>query len=1208
MPSGFVHLHVHSEYSLLDGSIRVPDLVKKAKALGMPAIALTDHGNMFGAIEFYQEAEKAGIKPIIGCEVYVAPGKRTDRNASSGREAAFHFTLLARNLEGYHNLVKLVSAAYLEGFYYKPRIDHEILAAHAKGLIALSGCFKGEIAQAILNGSEAKAKELAAKFQQMFEPGNFYLEMHNHLREENQIVNNALRRIARELGLPLVAANDCHFLEKSHHEAHDVLICIGTGSNLDDEKRMRYSPELYVKSAGEMADLFPDTPEALANTLEIAEKCDLKLEFGKPKYPVYTPPDGLTPKAYFRQICRGGLKKRYGVEADPAEQKQEDLRLPHNCRGQIIGADSLRRRLEYEMEVIENTGFLDYFLIVWDFILWAKSQGIPVGPGRGSAAGSMVAYCMGITDCDPIRFELLFERFLNPERVSPPDIDVDFCYNRRERVIAYVREKYGEKAVSNIITFGTLGAKSVVRDVGRVMGLPYSEVDRIAKMIPNDLNITLNGYTDKKGKYVPGAIDKNPELKAAIDGSEQLGRLWEYASTLEGLSRNAGVHAAGVVIGDRPLDEYIPLARDANGEGIVTQYAMGPLGDLGMLKMDFLGLKTLTVIEDCLDLIEQSEGLRLKALDFPQDDPRTFELLNQGRNVGLFQVESAGMRRCCRTFDIRSIDDLIALIALHRPGPMELIPQYIKRKKGEQKVVYEHPLLEQVCADTYGIMIYQEQVMKAASVLAGYTIGAADLLRRAMGKKDVEKMAKERENFIAGCARTNQIDRDKANELFDLIEKFAGYGFNRSHSAAYGLVSYQTAYLKANYPVQYMAALLSNELDNTNKISLFVAEARNMGITILSPSVNESDIRFTVGPNQIRFGLAGIKNVGEGAVRAILEARREGGPFTSMKDFCSRVEFRALNKKTVESLVKAGAFDDIAPNRAALFASIDQAMAQAAILARDKESGQGALFGLMDEPARPADRKGSRLQEEIPDWPFRERLAYEKELLGFYLSGHPVDEFEADLRGFRTVDLGEAEEAVGPVPVRLAGVVDKLEVRMTKRDNKPYGIVSLDDPTGRIELMVFSDLYQEHGALLKSGSPLVITGTFEKNEEEIKFRTGEILTLPDACAKLVREIHVVLRSGQSDPGLLDRILEVVSKHRGNAPFCLLVQVPGLGEALLESSENFHVKPSLELLTELRAVAGPGHVRILAREPVLPARARKQWAPRPGQKPRTAAVG
>ncbi len=788
------------------------ELMKKAAEFDMPAVAMTDHGNLFGAIEFYQEAQRAGVKPIIGCEVYVAPGSHKDRPPSR-RDSAYHFTLLAENETGYRNLVKLVTTAHLDGFHYVPRIDKELLAERSSGLIGLSGCLAGEINSAIQGNNIEKAKQSAAIYRDILGAGNFFMELHDHGMEEQKKCNVELVQIARDLGIGLVAANDVHFLRRSDHEAHDVMLCIGTGKMVQDETRMHYLPELYFKSAVEMRQVFRDFPEAITNTLHVGERCHLDLEFGRSKYPEYPAPPGKTREGYLRELCYEGLRARYGERAarDP----------------------ELTQRLEYELGVLETTGFVSYLLIVWDFIHFAKGKSIPVGPGRGSAAGSIVAFVLGITDIDPLQFGLIFERFLNPDRVSPPDIDVDFCEARRGEVLEYVRQKYGERRVAQIITFGKLKAKSVVRDVGRVLGWSYRDADRIAKMIPNELNITLDS-----------AVEKNAELKRAVATEPATRQLFEHAKVLEGLSRNAGVHAAGVVIADRDLSDYIPLCRDVKGNDVISQYAMGPLNDLGLLKMDFLGLKTLTVIEDTLVLIHQRQpDFSLK--NVPLDDAAAFGLYNRGETIGLFQMESGGMTSLSKQFEVKKLDDIIALIALYRPGPMELIPEYVKAKKGITPIKYLHPLLKDICAETYGVMIYQEQVMAAASSLAGYSLAHADLLRRAMGKKDKEKMAQERKNFIDGCARTNKIPEKKANAIFDLLEKFAGYGFNKSHSAAYGVISYHTAFLKAHYPVEFMAGLLSNEINNTEKISVFVGECKRMGISILPPDVNKSGLKFT---------------------------------------------------------------------------------------------------------------------------------------------------------------------------------------------------------------------------------------------------------------------------------------------------------------------------------------------------------------------------
>ncbi|MDK3157894.1 DNA polymerase III subunit alpha [Kamptonema cortianum] len=1214
MATPFAHLHLHTEYSLLDGFVRIPDLMKRARALGMPAVAITDHGNMFGAVEFYQEAQKEfksaqaknpdhdiqPIKPIIGCEVYVAPGSRFEKQASSGRDAAFHFTLLAKNDEGYRNLVKLVSAAYLEGFYYKPRIDHELLAQHSSGIIALSGCFKGEIPQAILNGNEKKARELAGKFKSLFAPGDFYLEMHNHLREENAQINRALVQFAREMDLPLVATNDVHFLERGHHEAHDVLICIGTGHNLADEKRMRYSPELYLKSGDEMMALFAEHPQAIANTLEIAEKCAVTFEFGKNKYPKYQPPGGMSEEEYFRKLCHEGFEKRYGFDHRHPEMAAED-RLPRNSRGEKVPAKVLAERLIYEIGVIEKTGFLAYFLIVWDFIHWAKTNGIPVGPGRGSAAGSMVAYCMGITDCDPIRFDLLFERFLNPERISPPDIDVDFCQTGRERVIRYVREKYGERNVSNIITFGTMGAKSVVRDVGRVMGWSYGEADRVAKMIPTELNITLNSY-EKNGKKVDGAIDKNPELKAAVENEAATKELWEYASLLEGISRNAGVHAAGVVIGDRPLDEYIPLARDANGEGVVSQYPMGPLGDLGMLKMDFLGLKTMTVIQDAIDLIKSNQGLDLKILEVPLDDQKTFDLLNKGMCAGVFQLESGGMVNLCKQFSISSVDDLVALIALYRPGPMDLIPDYIKRKKGDVPVEYAHPLLEQVCSDTFGIMIYQEQVMKAASVLAGYTLGGADMLRRAMGKKDVEKMKQERAKFVEGCGKLNNIPPKKAEELFDLIEKFAGYGFNRSHSAAYGLVSYWTAYLKANFTVEFMAAVLSNEVNNTDKISYYVNACREMGLKILPPDVNGSGSKFSVENGCIRYGLSAVKNVGEVAVESIIQERASGGAYADIENFCERVDLRTVNKKVIESLVKCGAFDGIRTgSRHGLFMSIDMFLERAAAHQRDKASGQHSLFGLMDDTSKDSF-KGKNNADTVPEWPESEKLRYEKELLGFYVTGHPLDEYRSTIASLSLNSLLEIAELPDRAFIHVAGIISTADKKLSQKDGRPWAIIQLEDLTDSMEMMVFSDTYEKCAPHIRAGEVVVVAGTIDAREERRKLRVTELFPLKEAMQRFGNELLIMLRARNGYSTHLNQLRELFSAHPGKAQVLLRIDLDNGDRVYLEADDTFRVNPTAEFRTGLDQIIGKDAYRLKGKIDTPPPPEKKPWMKRG---PRTA---
>jgi DNA polymerase III subunit alpha len=1066
----FVHLHLHTEYSLLDGSIRMKELMKKAAEFKMPAVAITDHGNLFGAIEFYQEAQRTGVKPIIGCETYVAPGSHKDRPGSR-RDAAYHFTLLAQNETGYRNLVKLITAAHLDGFHYAPRIDKELLSTHAAGLIGLSGCLAGEINSAIRANNLEKAKQSAAEYRDILGPENFFMEMHDHGMEEQRLCNRVLPTIARDIGVGLVAANDVHFLRRSDHDAHDVMLCIGTGKMVQDENRMRYVPELYFKSPAEMREVFRDFPEAITNTLEIAERCRVDLEFGRSKYPEYPVPAGKTREGYLRELCYQGLRERYGERATTDAE--------------------LLKRLDYELGVLEKTGFVSYLLIVWDFIHFAKEQGIPVGPGRGSAAGSIVAYVLGITDIDPLQYGLIFERFLNPDRVSPPDIDVDFCETRRGEVLEYVRQKYGERRVAQIITFGKLKAKSVVRDVGRVMGWSYRDADRIAKMIPNELNITLDA-----------AVEKNPELKRAFTTEPATRQLFDYAKVLEGLSRNAGVHAAGVVIADRDLSDYIPLCRDVKGNDVISQYPMGPLNDLGLLKMDFLGLKTLTVIEDTLALIHKREPAFLLK-NIPLDDPAAFALYNRGETIGLFQMESGGMTSLSKQFDVKKLDDIIALVALYRPGPMELIPEYVKAKKGITPIKYLHPLLEDICADTYGVMIYQEQVMAAASKLAGYSLAQGDLLRRAMGKKDKEKMARERGNFIDGCARTNKIPEKKASAIFDLLEKFAGYGFNKSHSAAYGVISYQTAYLKAHYPVEFMAGLLSNEINNTDKISVFVGECKRMGVSILPPDINKSGLKFMPemwersqrpdsrgAPtfNAIRYGLAAIKHVGEAAMEAVIREREQGGDFVSLEDLCTRLDSRIANRKMLESLIKAGAFDFLGRDRAELYACIDDSVGASVAAQRDRLAGQVSLFD--ENTASATSRK-----RQVTRWSEHEKLSYEKELLGFYVSGHPLDAY-ADVfavKNYRSIaSLVDLDDRA---PFKIAGAIVEVEKKFTRKEGKPFAVLWVEDLNDMLEVVVWNEVYLKVSDALAVGRVVEIKGTLDKRDEALRATALEIRSI-----------------------------------------------------------------------------------------------------------------
>jgi DNA polymerase-3 subunit alpha len=1152
----FVHLHLHTEYSLLDGAIRMKELMKKAVEFKMPAVAITDHGNLFGAIEFYQEAHRAGVKPIIGCEAYIAPGSHKDRPGSR-RDSAYHITLLAENDTGYRNLVKLVTTAHLDGFHYAPRIDKELLAARSAGLIGLSGCLAGEINTAIQANNIEKAKQNAAEYRNIFGAENFFIELHDHGIEEQRKCNSVLPRIARDLGVGLVAANDVHFLRRSDHQAHDVMLCIGTGKMVQDETRMRYVPELYFKSPDEMREVFRDFPQAIENTLAIGERCHLDLEFGRSKYPEYLVPADKTREGYLRELCYTGLRQRYGERAasDP----------------------ELIRRLDYELGVLEKTGFVSYLLIVWDFIHFAKAKGIPVGPGRGSAAGSIVAYVLGITDIDPLQYGLLFERFLNPDRVSPPDIDIDFCEARRGEVLEYVRQKYGERRVAQIITFGKLKAKSVVRDVGRVMGWSYRDADRIAKMIPNELNITLDA-----------AVEKNPELKRAVATEPPTRQLFDYAKILEGLSRNAGVHAAGVVIADRDLSDYIPLCRDVKGNDVISQYPMGPLNDLGLLKMDFLGLKTLTVIEDTLTLIRKREpDFSLKGILL--DDSAAFGLYNRGETIGLFQMESGGMTSLSKQFGVKKLDDIIALIALYRPGPMELIPEYVKAKKGITPIKYLHPLLEDICADTYGVMIYQEQVMAAASKLAGYSLAQADLLRRLMGKKDKKKMAKERENFIEGCARTNKIPEKKANAIFDLLEKFAGYGFNKSHSAAYGVISYQTAYLKAHYPVEFMAGLLSNEINNTEKISVFVGECKRMGISILPPDVNKSGLKFMpetavaavsegrteedgaqrppLQQNAIRYGLAAIKHVGETAMEFVIQEREQQGDFISLEDFCARLDSRVANRKMLESLVKSGAFDFVGRDRAELFGCIDDAVSASVAAQRDRLAGQVSLFDEATASTTSRKRLASR-------WSDHEKLSFEKELLGFYVSGHPLDAY-ADVfaaKNYRSIaSLGALDDRAS---FKIAGAIVEVEKKFTRREGKPFAVVWIEDLTHTLEVVVWNEVYLKVSDALAAGRVVEIKGTLDKRDEALRATALEIRLLAPERANGANEHStgarqeraVLLQFSPATTGdELRQVREILVSSPGRQPVQLLFDRTNGNSFRLDAGMDFRVSltPALE---------------------------------------------
>ncbi|MCP5528292.1 MAG: DNA polymerase III subunit alpha [Verrucomicrobiales bacterium] len=1205
----FVHLHVHTEYSLLDGACRLDRLVDRAVALDFPALAITDHGVMHGAIDFYQTAKKKGLKPIIGFEAYVAPGSRFEKKTGkSGRDAYQHLLLLARNETGYRNLMRLTTAAHLEGYYYKPRIDKELLAEHRDGLLVCSGCLASEIPELIVQGELAKARDTIDWFKQVFGPENFYLELQNHQIPEQTRVNTQLIAWAKDFGLKLVATNDVHYLERQHSHAHDCLICIGTQTTLEDTRRLRYQPEqFFLRSADEMAALFAEVPEAVRHTVEVAEKCNLEIEFGALKYPGFAPPEGHDNESYLRHLLATGLDERYGLRVRAegkdfrVEAVPEPERLPAFLQDVPAGSpedesavetavQQVVDRLQSELATIEHLQFVSYFLIVDDFVRHGRQQGIAC-VARGSAAGSLVTYLLQISNVDPIRYSLLFERFLNPERVNPPDIDIDFADDRRGDVIEYVRRKYGRESVAQIITFGTLGAKSVVRDVSRAMGLPYAAGDRLAKMIPTELGITL-----------AKALEKSPDFKQAYDTEEQTRELVDIAFVLEDLTRNASVHAAGVVIGGEPLVNFIPLKQDESG-GIVTQYPMGPVGDLGLLKMDFLGLKTLTVIRNTCEMVQRTQGVDLQVDRLPLDDAPTYELLNNARTLGVFQLESGGMRDLCRKFQIKSVEHITALIALYRPGPMDLIPEFIRRRHGEIEIAYEHPLLEPICRETYGIMVYQEQVMQATQVLAGFTLGSADLLRRAMGKKDVEKMVQQRAKFVEGCRSTNQIPADKANQVFDLLQKFAGYGFNKSHAAAYAVVAYQTAYLKANYPVEFLCAMMTNDMADTDKLGQFIEEANNMGIEVLPPDVNESQVHFApadpVGQSTeeaprrcIRFGLAAIKGVGEGAVEALLATRSQGGPFGTLAELCERVDTRAVNRKVLEALIRAGACDGLGPNRASLFAGIDRALSRAATEAQDRMQGQTSLFGALEDAGLPD--AGSL--PVVDEWPVDQRLAFEKELLGFYFTGHPLAPYEPLLRRYSRVNSRTIAELENRSMTRIGGLIAAVQTGFSKKSQKPYALVTLEDREGTVQVLCVDENFDKFRELLQVGQPILVTGEVNTGEDRPKLFPVDIIPLTGAPAQFTKEVRVRLTPDHLERSTLESLAGTLRAHTGSCGVILVVRTPEGASVFLEPGSGFRVGPSLELEGEVEDLLGRG-AYVPKLDDALPEPQKKRWQKR-----------
>lgn len=1077
----FVPLHLHTEYSLLDGAIKIDELIREANAFKMPAVAITDHGNLFGSVEFYKKAVKAGIKPIIGCEVYVAPGSRFDRAKTSidstlSEEAAFHLILLARDNTGYRNLTTLVSKAYLEGFYYKPRIDKDLLEQYSGGLIGLSACLKGEVPYYLKHGNMEKAREVALQYKHILGPENFYFELqHNGLPEQEE-VNKLLIQLSQELHIPVVATNDCHYLRKDDAKAHDILLCIQTGKMVKDEKRLKLTTdEFYFKSPDEMKRAFHETPEAIANTRVIAERCNLEFTLGKSLLPRYEVPNGESPDIYLERLAVAGLGEKF--KGNPPE--------------------GYRDRLTLELKVIKKMGYASYFLIVWDFISYARKHGIPVGPGRGSAAGSLVAYCLGITEIDPIRYNLLFERFLNPERVSMPDIDVDFCKDRRGEVITYVAEKYGADHVAQIITFGTMAAKAAIRDVGRVMDIPYAEVDRIAKLVPAN-NVSIED-----------AIKLEPQLKELYESNETVKELLDIAQRLEGLSRHASTHAAGVVIAPEPLNDFTALYKNPAEDTVTTQFDMGSVESVGLLKFDFLGLKTLTILEKTVGYIKQ-QGKEITLSEIPLDDGPTYRLLSAGETTGIFQLESAGMRDILVKMHPNRFEDLIALVALYRPGPIGsgMIDDFIKRKKGETEVEYELPQLKDILDETYGVILYQEQVMRIANKIASFSLGQADLLRRAMGKKKPEEMEKQKEVFIGG-AIANGIPEKKAARLFELMAFFAEYGFNKSHSAAYAYLAYQTAYLKTHYPVEFMTANLSADMGDTDKIVKLINECRSMSIEMLPPDINVSEREFKIAGNSVRFGLEAVKGVGSAAIEIIIEDRRNS-PFNSFDDFMSRMDNKRVNKKVIESLIKAGAFDSVYPEPPAHA----RAQATGTLLSPARRDLGPGLFGDCGPVAA-----------DVQPWDEKAMLKHEKEALGFYISGHPLARYRRTLLRMDVQQVSSVAERDDRADTCIAGIIS--DIKSKAREKGVTAFLSLEDETGSCDVLVFPALYKDNADFLKKGNLVMIKGQVSKAEKGVKVMAREIRNLGDLEINVRYEVSIQCEGAGDVPEKLRSIRKLL---------------------------------------------------------------------------------
>lgn len=1155
---GFTHLHVHTQYSLLDGMSKIPELIAKTKELGMDSIAITDHGVMYGVIDFYKEAKAQGIKPIIGCEVYVAPGSRFDREIDRGENRYYHLILLAENDTGYHNLMKIVSRGFTDGFYYKPRVDREVLEEFHEGIICLSACLAGEVAIKLNQGFYEEAKQAALEHQEIFGKGNYFLEMQDHGIPEQRTVNQGLMRIHEETGIELVATNDLHYVNAEDAEAHDILLCIQTGKTVDDPSRMRYEGgQYYLKSPEEMMALFPYAREAIENTGKIAERCNVEIEFGVQKLPKYEVPEGYTSEGYLRELCQEGLEKRY----NPVTKELQD-------------------RMDFELDTIEKMGYVDYFLIVWDFIKYAKDHGIPVGPGRGSAAGAIVSYCLEITDVEPIHFNLLFERFLNPERVSMPDIDVDICPDRRQEVIDYVVEKYGQEKVVQIVTFGTMKARQVVRDVVRALNMPYSTGDRIAKMIPPTLNMTIDT-----------AMKEVKELREAYENEEDIRVMIDASKKLEGLPRHASVHAAGVVIGQKPMDEFVPLSKSSDG-AVTTQYTKDLVEELGLLKMDFLGLRNLTVIQDTVNNIKQSQGIDIDINNIDMTDSKVYDLISSGQTDGIFQLESSGMKSFMQELKPRNIEDIIAGISLYRPGPMDFIPNYIEGKENVDKITYDCPQLEPILSPTYGCIVYQEQVMQIVMELAGYTLGRSDLVRRAMSKKKESVMLKERKNFVYGNPEENVpgcinrgIDEKTANKIFDDMLDFAKYAFNKSHAAAYAVVAYQTAYLKCHYPKEFMAALITSVLGNSDKAAAYIAGCRKMGIEILPPDINEGFGYFSVSDGKIRYGLSALKSVGEGVIDAVVAEREVNGPYKNLKDFVSRLSAKEVNKRTIESFIKSGAFDCFPSNRRQMMMVYTQIIDQVNQERKNAISGQMSLMDFLGEEEK---KEFDVVYPDVEEYDKEELLGYEKEMLGVYVSGHPLDdyrEFLSDNVSAVTLDFypEDADDSDGDEDLQvnletvakdqqyytIGGMISAKTVKMTK-NNQNMAFITLEDLVGSIEIVVFPKKYEEYRTLIEPDSKVFVYGRASITEKESKLLLEKMLPF----SEVPRKVYIQMENKDAYNTNERDLYDLIDRNSGNDEVIVMLKEEKMMKPM---GRQFGVSASDNVISEFKDRFGEGKV-------------------------------